>query len=146
MTPAVRLAALDAMMRDERALAAVPITFGILGAVSSIPRPILHVSLGFFVALLGGLWLVRTWRRLWLPANTPYERVVYATGVRGFGILTTVAIIVSSVVTPALRDGIAGVARDLSVHTMTLPLKLAMGLWMGFWWGRAMAWTLGTSR
>jgi hypothetical protein len=41
---------------------------------------------------VGGWWTARTWRQLWRAGRSPWERLVYDFGVRGFGFSTAVAI------------------------------------------------------
>lgn len=91
-------------------------------------------------SVLGAAWLAWTWwtvRRLWRTGATPYERMVYRFGVRGWGLWMFAMMSLSFL------------ARDFdperSLGRSVLQVFLVVGtcapimLWGGYWWGRAMA-------
>jgi hypothetical protein len=51
--------------------------------------------LGFFgtIFAVGGWWTVRTWRQLWRCGRSPWERLVFDTGVRGAGCMNAICVI-----------------------------------------------------
>ena len=76
-----------------------------------------------------------TMARLWRPAHDPYTRTVYLFGVKGFGLTTFV-------ISTALR-----IEHDRSYEALSFPIvfldlfsSLALSMWFGYLWGRAMAW------
>ena len=93
--------------------------------------------------LLGGLLAlgVWSWRRLWRPGRTPWERIVYNHGVKRFGLAIWVGL---ALLPPAIEWG---PLRVVNVFTTAYVLEAAVSalvtlpvaLWGGYLWGRAMA-------
>lgn len=87
-------------------------------------------------------WTWRHWRRLWAPATTAYEQIVYANGVRGFGRLLWLFGAVAMPLYRALGSGV-GVWRALGMTALQALLLFPVYLWCGYWWGRALAAVFG---
>lgn len=96
------------------------------------------------VSVLTVVWLGWTWwtvRRLWRPAETPYERMVYQFGVRGWGVWMFVAMSATSLVRD--HDPTWSVGRSALQILFVVVTAAPLMLWGGYWWGRGMAFFFG---
>jgi hypothetical protein len=89
---------------------------------------------------VGGWWTARTWRQLWRAGRSRWERLVYDSGVRGFGFSTAVAVtaIIARLGWATDSDGLFG-----PMMTFGLLAELFFGtpvaLHLGYWWGSRFA-------
>jgi hypothetical protein len=89
---------------------------------------------------VGGWWTARTWRQLWRAGRSPWERLVYDFGVRGFGFGTSMAL--TAIIT---RLGWATDSAGLFGPMMTLGLLAGLffgtpvSLHLGYFWGTTFA-------
>jgi hypothetical protein len=89
---------------------------------------------------VGGWWTARTWRQLWRAGRSPWERLVYDSGVRGFGFSTAVGL--TAIIT---RLGWATDSTGLFGPMMTFGLLAGLffgtpvALHLGYWWGSSIA-------
>lgn len=100
------------------------------------------------VAIPVGLlsWGVRTWRTLWRRGTTPWGRLVYNYGVRGFGLSTAVSITViggyfgATVLATSPADSWrCAIAGAIFAAIFGTPV----GLGLGYLWGTWMAYFAG---
>ena len=92
------------------------------------------------------VWGFRTCRTLWRRGTTPWGRLVYNYGVRGFGAMMAVFFIVAGAYFGAAGFGDAGAdaIRGAVVWGLFGALfGIPVGLSMGYFWGRQMAWFYG---
>lgn len=89
---------------------------------------------------VGGWWTARTWRQLWRAGRSQWERLVYDSGVRGFGFSTAVAL--TAIIA---RLGWATDSAGLFGPMMTFGLLAGfffgtpVALHLGYWWGSSFA-------
>ena len=94
-------------------------------------RTVLLIAFAWF-----GLW---SCRRLWRHASSRYGQLVYVYGVKwwGLGFWVTMTVIMVG------QSGVSTL-RDLAFRTIAMMLvNLPLGLWGGYFLGRAMAWAFG---
>ena len=85
-------------------------------------------------ALIWVTLCVWTVRRLWRAPGTPYERIVYRFGVRGFGVGFWILFAIVS----ALSHRGDEISPALTAAIM-LFVGFPISLWAGYFWGRGMA-------
>lgn len=89
---------------------------------------------------IGGWWTARTWRQLWRAGRSPWERLAYDSGVRGFGFGTAVGL--TAIIT---RLGWATDSAGLFGPMMTAGLLAGLffgtpvALHLGYFWGTTFA-------
>jgi hypothetical protein len=89
---------------------------------------------------VGGWWTARTWRQLWRAGRSPWERLVYDYGVRGFGFSTAVGL--TAIITWL---GWATDSAGLFGPMMTAGLLAGLffgtpvALYLGYFWGTSFA-------
>jgi hypothetical protein len=89
---------------------------------------------------IGGWWAARTWRQLWRAGRSPWERLVYDYGVRGFGFSTAVGL--TAIITWL---GWATDSNGLFGPMMTAGLLAGLffgtpvALYLGYFWGTSFA-------
>ena len=80
---------------------------------------------------------ILTYRRLWRPATSPYDAIVYARGVKQFGLSTWLAM---TFLLPLYQwheyRTLAGLAERIAIGGM---VGFSLGLWGGYAWGTVMA-------
>ena len=92
------------------------------------------------------VWGFRTCRTLWRRGTTPWGRLVYNYGVRGYGAGMAVFFVVAGAYFGATGFGDfgAGAIRGAAVWAILGALfGIPVGLSMGYFWGRQMAWFYG---
>ena len=96
-----------------------------------------HIAVYTVLGALALVWLTLSFwtvRRLWRRSDTPYDRIVYRSGVRVFGIGFWIVFAILS----ALKR-----SNDSTSPVLTAAIMLFIGfpisLWAGYFWGRAMA-------
>lgn len=88
----------------------------------------------------GGWWTARTWRQLWRAGRSPWERLVYDYGVRGFGFATAVGL--TAIIT---WHGWATDSAGVFGRMMTIGLLAGLffgtpvSLRLGYFWGTTFA-------
>jgi hypothetical protein len=89
---------------------------------------------------IGAWWTVRTWKRLWRRGRTPHEQLVYGYGVRLFGFLTAISIIliVSWLGSTADYGTVFGPTMILGTLAGVF-FGVPVALHFGYWWGTAFA-------
>ena len=95
------------------------------------------------------LWAVFTWwtvRRLWQPATTRWEEIVYRDGVRRSGFFFWLALAIASPLLDRWQGtetlGSGSFALDLIWGAV---LAIPFALWFGYWSGRGVASFMGES-
>lgn len=97
------------------------------------------------VFAIGGWWTILTWRRLWRGGRDPWERAVYDYGVRTYGLLMSIALIVIC----AWLGGEFDSQRKLMVAVGAIGglfFGMPVALNMGYFWGLAFATIMGEER
>jgi hypothetical protein len=89
---------------------------------------------------VGGWWSARTWRQLWRAGRSPWERLVYDYGVRGFGLYMAVAItvILSSLGGATDASGLWGPMMMFGLLA-GLFFGTPVALHLGYFWGTTFA-------
>src|ERR1700685_1595139 len=89
---------------------------------------------------VGGWWTARTWRAVWRAGRRQWERLVYDSGVRGFGFGTAVAItaIIARLGWATDSDGLFGPMMTLGLLA-GLFFGTPVALHLGYWWGNIFA-------
>jgi hypothetical protein len=110
-----------------------------------LPTPVAVAifALATTAVLVFGLW---SWRRLWRhPITDAYTRLVYQRGVRRFGVLLFVVLtLVVPFFEPGALDGATLASRRFwGDIVMRGVLNAPLCLWVGYWFGRTLAWTRG---
>lgn len=86
-------------------------------------------------------WCVRTWSRIWEEPHTAYATIVYRRAVRGWGLAMWIIGLASSVIDAYQKH------HDIRQAGVRLLIEgvgmFPLCLWLGHWWGRAMALTFG---
>jgi hypothetical protein len=89
---------------------------------------------------VGGWWTAHTWRQLWRTGRSRWERVVYDSGIRGFGFATGVSLI--AIVTWLGWTADSGPLFGPMMLTGLLAglfFGVPVALHMGYFWGTAFA-------
>jgi hypothetical protein len=88
---------------------------------------------------VGGWWTARTWRRLWRAGRSPWERLVYDFGVRGFGFSTAVGLTAITTWLGWATDSVGFFVLFGPMMTAGLLAGLFFGtpvaLYLGYFWG-----------
>lgn len=92
------------------------------------------------------VWGVRTCRTLWRRGTTPWGRLVYNFGVRGFGVANAVAwtLCAGYLGATQLATGPEDTLRcAIGAAVLTALFGTPVSLGLGYWWGTKMAWFAG---
>jgi hypothetical protein len=89
---------------------------------------------------VGGWWTARTWRHLWRAGRSQWERLVYDSGVRGFGFSTAVAVtaIIARLGWATDSAGFFGPMMNFGLLA-GLFFGTPVALHLGYWWGSRFA-------
>jgi hypothetical protein len=112
-----------------------------------LSQPLRAVKIaGFFVMFFGTIyaagawWTVRTWRRLWRRGRTKWERLIYDSGVRSFGVFMAFTIIlVCTFLGWSTDQGRLFGPMMMFGLLSSVFFAFAVCLNLGFFWGRTFA-------
>ena len=96
---------------------------------------------------VGGWWTARTWRQLWRAGRSPWERLVFDRGVRGFGLQTGISLI-AIIAWVGWREDSDGMFGPMMIGGALAGLffGVPVALHMGYFWGMNVARVIGVGR